>query len=413
MNPTPRPEIGACRICGNSHLTPVLDLGNQAFTGIFPQHPDTPLPHGRLRLVKCQGENVCGLVQLADAFDPGELYGAHYGYRSGLNSSMVAHLRSKVWAILSHCTPSTDRLVLDIGANDGTTLSCYPDAGHTLIGFDPSGEKFRRFYPPHVRLITDFFDASAFLTATAGRRADIVTSFAMFYDLPSPQTFVNDIKAVLAPTGTWTCEQSYLPLMLERNAYDTVCHEHLEYYAFAQVVWMLKKAGLKLIDAELNDVNGGSFSFTAAHEDDPRTPSIRLRELIAAEAKMTLDRIEAYQGFAERVVQSRDTLRRFLLMAKKEGKFVAGLGASTKGNVVLQYCGIGPDLLPVIGEVNPDKFGCYTPGTNIPIRSQDEVLAKRPDYLLVLPWHFRDFFVRQSEWAGARLVFPLPEVEII
>lgn len=411
MNSSLTTGLRACRICGNPNLRPVLDLGTQAFTGIFPSSTDAAVPEGHLRLVKCSGEEVCGLVQLADEFDPDELYGAHYGYRSGLNPTMVNHLRGKVNAILAQSPPTADRLVLDIGANDGTTLSCYPVEGNVLIGFDPSAEKFRRFYPPHTRLEADFFAAESFLTTTSGRKADIVTSFAMFYDLPSPQNFVNDIKAVLALGGTWTCEQSYLPLMLERNAYDTVCHEHLEYYALAQIVWMLDKARLKLIDAELNDINGGSFSFTATHAEDARQPTQRLLDLIDAERLLELDNDRIYVEFARRVARSREDLRHFLISARAEGKRVAGLGASTKGNVLLQYCAIGPELLPVIGEVNADKFGCVTPGTHIPIAPQDEVLATKPDYLLVLPWHFRDFFL-QKNWGTSRLVFPLPDLEI-
>lgn len=408
-------SLTACRICGNTTLEPVLDLGLQAFTGIFPRTPDAELPRGRLQLVKCAGENCCGLVQLGDEFDPGELYGAHYGYRSGLNPSMVAHLRSKVAAILAQSTSpeSGDRVVLDIGANDGTTLSCYPQQGHVLIGMDPSAEKFRGYYPDHVRLVTDFFSAGAFLAASGGRRADVVTSIAMFYDLPSPQEFVNQIREILAPGGTWTSEQSYLPLMLARNAYDTVCHEHLEYYALRQIDWLVGHAGLKLIDAELNDINGGSFSFTAVHGDDCRLPSARLDALRRDEARLGLDGLEVYRQFAARVEESRRTLLDFLDEARARGKTVAGLGASTKGNVLLQYCGIGPDRLPVIGEVNSDKYGCFTPGTAIPIVPQGDVLSTEPDYLLVLPWHFRDFLVQRGNWGKSRLVFPLPKLEIV
>ncbi|NMF99884.1 class I SAM-dependent methyltransferase [Aromatoleum toluolicum] len=407
--------LTACRVCGNTTLEPILDLGLQAFTGIFPRSPDAVLPRGRLQLVKCVGTNCCGLVQLGNEFDPTELYGTHYGYRSGLNPSMVAHLRSKVAAILaqSPSPESGDRVVLDIGANDGTTLSFYPQQGHTLIGMDPSAEKFRGYYPDHVQLVTDFFSAKAFLAASGGRRADIVTSIAMFYDLPSPQDFVNQIREILAPGGSWTSEQSYLPLMLERNAYDTVCHEHLEYYALRQIDWLVDHAGLKLVDAELNDINGGSFSFTAVHRDDQRRPSARLGALRRDEAKLGLDGLEAYRQFAARVAESRRALLGFLSRARAMGESVAGLGASTKGNVLLQYCGIGPDDLPLIGEVNPDKYGCYTPGTAIPIVPQGDVLATEPDYLLVLPWHFRDFLVKRGEWGRSRLVFPLPKLEIV
>jgi hypothetical protein len=236
----------------------------------------------------------------------------------------------------------------------------------------------------------------------------------MFYDLESPVDFAREVADVLDPRdGIWVFEQSYMPLMLERNAYDTICHEHLEYYGLRQVMWIAERAGLKVVDVELNDVNGGSFSVVAAHRSSRLSDSARtVAALLAAEERAALANLEPYETFHRRAQRSRDEIRAFVAAANEKGERVFGIGASTKGNVVLQYCGFSSSDIPAIGDVNPDKFGSVTPGTWIPIRDEKEVLAANPDYLLVLPWHFRDFFLTSRAFKGRRLVFPLPELNV-
>jgi len=236
-------EIRSCRLCGDSRLESLLSLGEQRLTGIFPRNPDAPVSKGPLELVLC-GE--CGLVQLRHSFEPGEMYGQDYGYRSSLNRSMVEHLKAKIESLQARHPVGPGDYVLDIGCNDGTSLSFYPQGGPTLCGMDPSAAKFRKYYRPDINLVVDFFSAERFLREFGPQaRPKIVTSIAMFYDLEDPQAFVNQIKDILHPQGVWHFEQSYLPLMLEANAYDTICHEHLEYYGLAQIKRMTDAAGLE------------------------------------------------------------------------------------------------------------------------------------------------------------------------
>jgi NDP-4-keto-2,6-dideoxyhexose 3-C-methyltransferase len=407
-------ELKACRICGNTHLEQVLDLGEQTLTGVFPSTRDQVITKGPLRLVKCTGkEGCCGLLQLAHSYDLSEMYGINYGYRSGLNASMVRHLNSKVERILGIVDTSGDPIVLDIGSNDGTTLRAYGDKGFTRVGIDPTAEKFRQYYPDGVTIVPDFFTAKVFRNVFQERKARVVTSFSMFYDLEQPMDFVTEVAEILDDQGIWVFEQSYMPLMLERNSYDTACHEHLEYYALKQIHWMTEKAGLKIVDVEFNDVNGGSFSITAAKKSAAYPEYAQLQKILAQEQQQQLDTLTPYLEFASRVSDSRDVLRRFVTDALAQGKRVVCLGASTKGNVLLQYCGFTVDEISAVGEVNPEKYGCFTPGTLLPIVPESEFMEDEPDFLIVLPWHFKEFFLKNNKLKKGKLVFPLPHLDVV
>jgi NDP-4-keto-2,6-dideoxyhexose 3-C-methyltransferase len=407
-------KVDKCRVCGNRELVEVLDLGAQTLTGVFPKSRSERITAGPLQLVKCMGaETACGLLQLQHSYDLGEMYGQNYGYRSGINPSMVAHLQGKVIKILSETDLKDDALILDIGSNDSTTLQAYPRRDYTLVGIDPTGIKFRSYYPEHIQLIPDFFSSAKIVEVFGSQKAAVITSFSMFYDLEEPLSFMREIADVLADDGIWVFEQSYMPAMLAQNAYDTVCHEHLEYYDLKQIQWMAERTGLKIIDVELNAVNGGSFSVVAAKAGSKRPQSSEVARILNQEKLLNLDTLEPYRIFKHRVKQSREDLLGFLDRAKREKKRVIGLGASTKGNVILQYCGIGEPEISQIAEVNSDKFGSFTPGSLIPIAPQDELLAMQPDFLVVFPWHFRSFFENQGKFRGRNLVFPLPKLEIV
>lgn len=407
-------KVEKCRICGNAHLERVLDLGEQMLTGVFPREKGAEVTVGPLHLVKCVGsDEACGLLQMEHSYDLGEMYGENYGYRSGLNASMVAHLNNKVKRILGLVELRSGDLVIDIGSNDSTTLQAYPSSGPVLVGVDPTGVKFHSYYPPHIQLIPDFFSSALVQDRFPGKKAKVVTSFSMFYDLEDPMGFMRQVYDVLADDGVWVFEQSYMPTMLDTNSYDTVCHEHLEFYALRQIKWMADRVGFKILDVEFNDINGGSFSVTVAksHGDATVVPSVQ--KTLDEERAKGLDTLVPYQQFAERVVQTKRDLLEFIEAARAEGKSVAVLGASTKGNVLLQYCGLTTNEIEFVGEVNPEKFGCYTPGTWIPIIPEQELLVKKPDYMIVLPWHFRKFFLSNKKLSAMKLVFPLPEVEVV
>lgn len=410
-------KIERCRICGNDQLVPVLNLGTQFLTGIFPKDKDQKITAGPLELVQCSGDKgeVCGLLQLKHSFDLNEMYGENYGYRSGLNSSMIKHLQRKVAKILQITKPVQGDLIIDIGSNDSTLLRAYGDNGYVLMGIDPTGIKFKDFYPPYITLLTDFFSRDLVCRKFGPKKAKIVTSIAMFYDLESPLDFAQQVCDVLADNGIWVFEQSYLPAMIERNAYDTICHEHLEYYSLRQIKWICNKVGLEIIDAEENDVNGGSFSIAVAKSGSQYTINhSNLSKMEVREKYLYDERI--FRKFRNRVFEHRDRLMEFIHERNQMGELILGYGASTKGNVILQFCNLTSKNIPFIGEINPDKFGAFTPGTLIPIISEDEVKMMNPAFLMVLPWHFKNHIVaRESEYlkSGKRLLFPLPRIEML
>ncbi|GIH75481.1 class I SAM-dependent methyltransferase [Planobispora longispora] len=409
-------ECTECRICRNRDLIPVLDLGVQALTGVFPRSADEVVPSAPLELVKCSPDG-CGLVQLRHTADLSLMYGDRYGYRSGIRPFMINHLHGKVARLTGMVGLDGADLVVDIGSNDSTLLQAYPADGLTLVGIDPTGEKWRQYYPDHIDLVPDFFSKEVFTERYGDRKAKIVTSIAMFYDLPDPLGFMADVRDILTEDGVWLVEMSDAGSMVESLAYDAVCQEHLEYYAFSQIEWMAERVGLTVTSAEITDVNGGSLCVTLV-KDPARHPAdtASIERVRRREARLGLDSVATYETFARRVRHHRDELLGFLDDSRAAGKLTLGYGASTKGNVLLQYCGIGPGDLPCIGEVSPEKHGGFTPGTRIPIVSEEEAKARRPDQLLVLPWVHRGGFVeREREFlaAGGKMVFPLPTVSAV
>lgn len=391
----------------------MLDFGDLTLTGVFPGSPEEPVASGRVRLVLCQD---CGLVQLGDTFPPDQMYGDNYGYRSGLNRSMVHHLERIARSLETRAALVAGDTVLDIGANDGTLLRSYSVPGLTRIGIDPTIAKFKEFYPEDIRAVPAFFSADSF-NEVSKSRARVVTSIAMFYDLEDPVGFARDIGEVLADDGLWYFEQSYMPWMLRTGAYDTICHEHLEYYSLTTIKEILDRAGLALIDAATNAVNGGSISVTAARRTaGTPEPSVYARWLLAQEAADRVHSPESWVEFRQKVLSRQADLLSLLTQLTDSGATVMALGASTKGNVLMMTTPVGPDLVPKVGDVNPYKFGRFLPGTGIPIVSEEEVLADRPDYLLILPWHFRETFMVSLDRylaSGGRLIFPLPDLEVV
>lgn len=411
-------QISKCRICGNDDLLSVLDLGQQALTGIFPK-PGQLVETGPLELVKCRetGAATCGLVQLRHSFTSETMYGENYGYRSGLNASMVAHLGALAAQAKKKVTLQPGDVVLDIGSNDSTLLRKLYEPGLTLVGMDPTGVKFRQFYPSYARLIPDFFSADRFLREVGNQPVKLVTSIAMFYDLASPLDFMHQVHRLLADDGIWVFEQSYLPMMLGTTSYDTICHEHVSYYALRQILWMTDKAGFDIIDVEFNQTNGGSFAVTVAKRGGGKVANQPgIDAVLGQERESGLAGKAIYDDFRARVYDHREHLRGILEGFAGDGKTIFGYGASTKGNVMLQFCGVTRAQLPFIADVNPDKFGCFTPGTLIPIISESEARAMKPDCFMVLPWHFRDGIVeREAAFLerGGQLLFPLPRFELV
>lgn len=405
-------EIDECRISGSKNLIEVLDLGVQSLTGVFPSSKQDYVTEGPLKLALCPDSQ---LLQLKHNYDLSELYGDNYGYRSGLNLSMVNHLNNKVNKLKKLTSISNNDIVLDIGSNDATLLKSYKIDECIRVGIDPTGKKFKDYYDD-IHLITDFFSSKKFQNLFPNKKAKIITSISMLYDLESPITFIKDIAQILDHDGIWHFEQSYMPTMLSMNLYDTICHEHLEYYSLTVIKNALEKCGLKIVDVSLNSINGGSFAVTASHVDSKfQTNESVINWMLDDEKKLELETVKPYLNFAERVLEHKKKLKKLIDELNNDGKKIMGYGASTKGNVLLQYCNLTSNDISHIGEVNSDKFGSYTPGSKIPIVSETEVKSMRPDYLLVLPWHFRDGIINKEKdylASGGKFIFPMPEIEI-
>jgi 2-polyprenyl-3-methyl-5-hydroxy-6-metoxy-1,4-benzoquinol methylase len=409
-----------CRVCGSSSLTKVIDLGYQFLQGSFvkPGKELPPLRKVPCTLVRCDNtrdENACGLLQMEHSVPPEILYAA-YWYRSGTNNTMRNHLNSIVKEVLNIVDEKTPTRVLDIGCNDGTLLSYYPDT-YEKYGIDPSDVAQE---VKSAVVVQDVFPSQKLEAVLQGKLFGVITSIAMFYDLESPVDFVKSIKKMLAPDGIWVFEMSYMPRMLELDSYDTICHEHLEYYSFAVLENIVKRADMKIIKISFNDINGGSIRCVATHRANTRLDNAehekQMSEVRQREFDLELDTDKPYLRFQERINVQKEKLHMLLKRLNAEGKKVHIYGASTKGNTILQWCNIDKNLIEAAAERNPDKYGARTLGTDIPIISEAESRAMKPDYYLVLPWHFKKEFLQREKEAmerGVGFIFPLPEIEIV
>lgn len=409
-----------CRVCGSTDLAPVIDLGAQYLQGSFVK-PGMLLPPMRklpTQLVRCdvtKDENGCGLLQLAHSFPPEILY-ANYWYRSGTNATMRDHLAG----IVSSALEIVDKpapAVLDIGCNDGTLLSNYP-AGSAKYGVDPSD--IASEIGDEVTVVNTVFPSERAMAVIPHHGIDVLTSIAMFYDLESPVSFAKHVAELLNEDGIWIFEMSYLPLMLLQNSFDTICHEHLEYYSLTVLETIASMADMRIFKVELNDINGGSIRCYACHEVNGKYGTAEDRAMISRlrsrEFEMELDTDKPYVAFQERIERLKDELNKILFDIRARGERVHIYGASTKGNVLLQWYGINRVIVDCAADRNPQKAGSKTLGTDIPIVTEEESRAAKPDYYLVLPWHFkREFLERERDaiMAGTKMIFPLPEVEIV
>ena len=406
-------KIYKCRSCKRKKLEKAFNLGKQYLTGVFPEKKNQSVTKGYLSLVLCKN---CTLLQLEHSFDTKEMYGDNYGYMSSLNRAMFEHLKNKVGKLKNKINLVSDDVIIDIGSNDGTFLSFF-DKKFKLIGVDPTIKKFHKFYKKNIFKIPEFFTKVNVSKTLKQKKAKLITSISMFYDLPDPIKFVEDIYHCLDNNGLWHLEQSYMPAMIKNISYDTICHEHLEYYSLKSIKYILDKVGFKIIDIEFNEINGGSFALTAAKKnsiyiEDKKT----VQWLLQKEETLHYNKLETHKDFYKKCLQQKLLLTNLLKNLKDMKKKVFGYGASTKGNVILQFCDIDRTLIPYIGEVNKYKFNKYTPGSNIKIIPENKLKKMNPDYLLVLPWHFKNFIIKKEKKflsRGGKLIFPLPDIEIV
>ena len=370
-------------------------------------------------LMRCdptQDENACGLLQMRKSVPPSVLYSA-YWYRSGTNQTMRNHLLG-IANTAVEMVGESKAAVLDIGANDGTLLRSYPK-GFRKYGIDPS-DIVTEIKDDDITVVNDLFPSPELDRVLGKTKLDVVTSIAMFYDLEDPVAFAQAIERYLADDGLWIVEMSYMPKMLEMNSYDTICHEHLEYYSLAVLEQIMTRAKLKVVRVEENDINGGSIRCYVAKKDSVTYINPEWRAQIALmrqqEFDLELDTDKPYQNFQDRINVHREKLLGMLKRLKAEGRSIHIYGASTKGNTILQWCGIDNRLIDYAADRNPDKFGAKTLGTDIPIISEADSRAMKPDYYLVLPWHFEAEFIRRESKLldeGVGMIFPLPEIRIV
>jgi SAM-dependent methyltransferase len=409
-----------CRACGSTSLTKVIDLGVQHLQGGF-LDPKAPVDYSNrkipMSLVRCDSsvdEKACGLLQ-TDHGVPPELMYRRYWYRSGTNQTMKSHLESIVYTAANmHAGVISN--ALDIGCNDGTLLGFY-DSNTKLVGIDPSN-----IIPESndaVTYIRDFFPSEELRVKFPSSKFDVITSIAMFYDLDDPGAFVAEIARLLSPNGLWVVEVSYMPQMIEQGSYDSICHEHLLYFSLASLEGLFEKHNLQIVRAELNDMNGGSIRCFVTHKsclDYKNEEDLSYLQLIRVkEFDQELDTNQPYLRFQALVEENRHELSELVRYLRAQGKKIHLYGASTKGNTILQWCNLTADEIEYAADRNPAKNGLITPGSRIPIVSEEESRSMNPDYYLVLPWHFRAEFLERERDAiarGVKFIFPLPRVEI-
>ena len=411
-----------CRISGEP-LVPLFDLGNLYMSDFIPQDSSPRIPQVPLKM--CLAPES-GLVQLAHTAPSDDMYST-YWYRSGTNATMTKELQDIALSGQQTMKTQAGDIWVDIGCNDGTLLSAL-DPSLTRIGIDPAKNGYKEFSEKHANVIVnDYFSKDSYEKSGFGtKKAKVITSIAMFYDLEDPHSFVKDIESVLDDNGLWILQMSYLPLMLKQLAFDNICHEHLEYYTLQSLEYLLKDHGLEVVDCQLNDVNGGSFRVyirktkadkttfaTAPHRD---VAAMRTESIRANEEKLDLKNPEVYTKFYQDIVALKEETVAFIKSEKEKGKKIWGYGASTKGNTLLQWFGLNETLIDGIAERQPAKFGLKTAGSNIPITSEEDMRAAKPDYLLVLPWHFiAEFRKRETSFLqeGGAFIVPCPAFEVI
>jgi hypothetical protein len=404
----------ACRICANSRLTTIFSLGNMAISNFIAR--PRRVPSYPLTLLFCDPKkNGCGLVQLAPTSITQDTMYRQYWYASGINQSMREALADIVQSIKKRIPLKKGDVVMDIGANDGTMLGFYPKS-LTRIAFEPATNLIQRTKRHATRVINDYFSHKAFTEVSKDKKAKIITTIAMFYDLEDPNRFVSDLSNSLTQNGVWVNQMASLSDTIHYNMFDNICHEHIEHYSLSALEHLLARHNMRVVDIETNNVNGGSMRVYIMHELAARTSNFAgAKKRIAAyrhqERKQQLENLATYRAFARRIGTIKRTTMRFLSREIKRGKVVYGYGASTKGNTLLQYYNIRKNILRAIAERNPVKWNMVTAGTNIPIVSETEARRAKPDIFVVLPWHFKDEFITRERVYldnGGSLLFPLP-----
>ena len=402
-----------CRNCEKNKFLKLSNIGYQPISSIFLKNKKK-IKNYSLDLFKCK---ICDLVQLSKIANLKDMYGSEYGYKTSVSKLMINHLKEKFIRLKKLNILKKNSNILDIGSNDGTFLNFFIDTNNNLnlYGIDPSASAFIENYNKKIKIIIDFFNQKTvkrYFRNNKTIKFSLITSFAMFYDVEDPNTFCRDISNILEKNGLWILEFSYFPLLLKNLTYDQICHEHVVYYTLSTFNKIIKKNNLKIIDFSINEINGGSIEVICAKKNSKhKTKNKKINEILKKEKLITQ---RDYDRFNLRVETSKKNLLLFLKNQKKSN--VIGYGASTKGNVILNYCGVTNKNISYICDANPSKIGKFTPGSHIDIISKERMRKINPKYLLVLIWSFRTEVIKQEKEfikKGGKLVFPLPIFHIV
>ena len=406
--------INKCRICSNNSVNEILKLEPQYIATTFvTDNEDNPMAKIKipLTLILCK---KCGLVQLKETVRPDLLY-KNYFYRTAINETMKRDLQDVVNYAVENVKTESNDVVVDIGANDCTMVSMYPD--HLKrFGIEPATNIDWSNVSESITVVNDYFSKDIVLKATNYKKAKIISATAMFYDFDDPNVVTKDIKDILHEDGVCVIQVSYLlDTIRDMNFYDVV-HEHLEYYSLKSINYLMERNGLKVIDATTNFVNGGSLRVLVTHKDSRRSKSKRYQEILDEEEKWNLEELDTYVQYEHKIKDIIKKSRKFIVNEIENGGTVIGLGASTKGNVLLQICRIGKDLLPYISDRNKEKVGLRTLGTDIEIISEENARKINPSAMLVIPWNFKEEILSREQnfiRNGGKMLFLMPKTYIV
>ena len=390
----------------------ILNLGEQTVKD-FVDDPNDTSRRGPLDLLICEN---CGLVQLRHTFSKDYLY-SHYWYKSGTSPTMVKELRRIVESARRFVTLKEDDIVVDIGSNDGTLLEQYREIKLNKLGFEPSNI-FKEGNLDQIKVVNGYFNDASYNELFPGKKAKIVTSIAMFYDIDDPNTFTIELKRILDKEGIWIIQMNYLGLMLKNLGYDNICHEHVCYYSLSSLRYLLELNNFEIVDAELNNVNGGSFRVTVKHSEDKTKKVNRtaIDRILKKESKLRLSETSTYSAFKRDIEKQSKTLNSLISKIAKTGKEILIYGASTRGLVILEFCKIDKDRVRYATDKNSDKWGKFLAGTGIKIISLEEYRKLNPSYLLILPYQYVNeitFQEREFLKKGGKMIIPLPKVRVI
>ena len=406
-------KIKKCRICNSVNFYELFSLGNLSFTGKFTKSKIDYIPKDYLNLVMCK---KCKLVQLDRSFDPKFLYSKDYGYRTGINKTMTEHVKNVVKEAIKISKVKKNDYVLDIASNDATLLNFY-DKSFIKVGIDPISAKYKKFYKNIDFNLSDFFSHRLLKKNNLNKKFKIITTLSMFYDLKKPTFFVKDIKKILHKDGIFILEHADLLSIIKNCLFDTICHEHLEYYSSKIIINLMKKNKLRVFDIKQNNINGGSMRYFICHNNSIYLTNYKiLNSVLNDEKKYSLENKITYNKFYNKINLVKKKIKKLIIKIKSNNKSIHGYGASTKGNVLLQYFNISNDYIEYIADRNKQKVNSYTPGTKIKIISEKTSRKMKPDYYLVLPWHFKSEIIKRetkTRKKGTKLIFPLPKIQII